>query len=288
MYLYPNPGNAGDFLIASATFQLLKKHRIEYQIPDWNTFDFEGKTIFYSGGGNLTGYYKNAHDLLKNVHQKAKKVVVLPHTIHDEDDLLSELGENVDLICREHPSYNYTKEKTSSGARVFLSNDLAFHLDIQELNKNRIGFCKILIKKSFAKLTKRNIQRAISPRWYIKSCQLFKELKQSNPSSILNCFRQDLEKTDVHIPENNLDIPFLYQQVFGPETKNEALVNYVSSHLLYFLNHYQTIHTNRLHMAIAGGLLGKEVHFFPNSYFKCKAVYEYSIKDRFPNVLWQN
>ena len=34
----PNPGNAGDSLIASATFQLLKKYEIEYYLPNPKSF----------------------------------------------------------------------------------------------------------------------------------------------------------------------------------------------------------------------------------------------------------
>lgn len=42
---------------------------------------------------------------------------------------------------------------------------------------------------------------------------------------------------------------------------------------------YETIHTDRLHVAIASCLLGRKLHFYAGSYFKNKAVYLSSMKD---------
>ena len=47
---------------------------------------------------------------------------------------------------------------------------------------------------------------------------------------------------------------------------------------------FTKINTNRLHVAIMGALYGREVNLYPNSYYKNKEVYEYSIKNKFSNV----
>ena len=47
---------------------------------------------------------------------------------------------------------------------------------------------------------------------------------------------------------------------------------------------FSVLHTDRLHVAIGGCLLQREVHLYSNSYFKNRAVYEASMKDRFANV----
>lgn len=47
---------------------------------------------------------------------------------------------------------------------------------------------------------------------------------------------------------------------------------------------FETIHTDRLHVAITGCLLGKKVHLYPNSYFKNRAVYLSSMRDYFDKV----
>lgn len=46
----------------------------------------------------------------------------------------------------------------------------------------------------------------------------------------------------------------------------------------------ETLHTDRLHVAIAGALLEREVHFYPGIYFKNEAVYRSSLEPHFPNV----
>ena len=47
---------------------------------------------------------------------------------------------------------------------------------------------------------------------------------------------------------------------------------------------HAVVHTNRLHVGIAACLLGRELHFYPGSYFKNKAAYVSSIKGRYPGA----
>jgi exopolysaccharide biosynthesis predicted pyruvyltransferase EpsI len=47
---------------------------------------------------------------------------------------------------------------------------------------------------------------------------------------------------------------------------------------------YEVIFTDRLHVSIAGCLLGKEVHFYPGSYFKNRAVYRSSMELQFKKI----
>lgn len=44
------------------------------------------------------------------------------------------------------------------------------------------------------------------------------------------------------------------------------------------------VETDRLHVAIAASLLGKRVRIQNNSYGKNRAVYEFRLRDRFPNL----
>jgi exopolysaccharide biosynthesis predicted pyruvyltransferase EpsI len=52
IYFLPNPGNAGDSLIAAATFQFFDKHSIVYEVVTNDNFDSSGKIVAYGGGGN--------------------------------------------------------------------------------------------------------------------------------------------------------------------------------------------------------------------------------------------
>ena len=88
-------------------------------------------------------------------------------------------------------------------------------------------------------------------------------------------FRTDKESADqINIPSENHDI-----SLDG---------NHLSDVPLFFesINQFSVIHTDRLHVSIAAALLKKEVHLYPGSYFKNKAVYLSSIKGRFKNVIF--
>lgn len=57
----PNPGNAGDALIAAATYQVLDDLGINYLIKrhkDDMESDVSGRVVIYGGGGNLIAQSK--------------------------------------------------------------------------------------------------------------------------------------------------------------------------------------------------------------------------------------
>lgn len=47
---------------------------------------------------------------------------------------------------------------------------------------------------------------------------------------------------------------------------------------------FAVVHTDRLHVAIATCLLGRELHLYPGGYFKNRAVFRSSIEGRFPST----
>lgn len=98
-----------------------------------------------------------------------------------------------------------------------------------------------------------------------------------------NCFRTDGEGLKHEFPEGNIDVAELL--AFGSEDRDISF--FVAQEVLLFLSKIEEIRTDRLHMMIAGALLGKKVRFYANNYYKCKEVYEYSVRDRYPNVSWE-
>lgn len=83
----------------------------------------------------------------------------------------------------------------------------------------------------------------------------------------LYAFREDREKTyRTHTENNDLSV--------GTENEWESFLRDIAE--------YHTIHTNRLHIAIAGTLLWKDVFLYPNSYHKNKSVYQHSLST-YPN-----
>jgi len=236
----PNPGNAGDSLIAFGTLQTFKKVGLKYEIGNINK-EYNNQILFYAGGGNLVGIYKSCRKFI-NKNKDKNKIIILPHTIKNEDELIKNLNNNIILICREKMSYDYVYNIIKNKNNVFLSKDMAF---------------------------------------YINNIEKYKKIKGNG---VCNCFRQDCEKTSISIPNNNID---LSNKLNKPgNTNNINVINSVSLSIFDYLSKFDTINTNRLHMAIAGSLLNKNVNFYSNSYYKNKAVFDYSINNIFKNTIF--
>ena len=91
----------------------------------------------------------------------------------------------------------------------------------------------------------------------------------------LNCFRSDVESSGSHvIPAGNRDI------------SAEGTESHEVHPFLEALARYREIHTDRLHVAVGGALLGREVHLYPGRYFKNRAIFSTSFKPNFGNVHW--
>lgn len=261
----PNPGNAGDSLIAHGANQIFD--RIGLICKEGNIDStYEGKTILYGGGGNLVPPYKNALRFIENNHQKAKKLVVLSHTIQGYPEMLGSLGANVDLICREKFSYQYVKSHVTK-ANVFIADDLALYINVGETLND--GDKRFSFNDQFFI---RNLKRKVRATSYA--------VKNILSRDVLNSFRTDVEKTDIPIPFNNIDI----SQAFAADNLSKLFSQETAYRVFKFMENFNTINTNRLHISIAGALLGKKVNFYPNSYNKNFSIYDYSMRNRFKNV----
>ncbi|PSO91839.1 MAG: hypothetical protein BRC48_15325 [Cyanobacteria bacterium QS_9_48_30] len=82
-------------------------------------------------------------------------------------------------------------------------------------------------------------------------------------------FRTDKESCQNTISRRNLDLAnYLRNGPYNPEKAGLA-----SRKMLYYLSKQNLIKTDRLHIAIGGGLLEKRVHLYGNNYFKNYAVF---------------
>lgn len=280
IYYVPNPGNAGDALIAAGTYQLLDKMRINYAIANRSAGAFTGQTVVYGGGGNI-GLMRNVSSrFLSRIHKSTKRLIILPHTIKDVAPLLSEFGSNVEIVCRERVSYEYVRSIVN-GPRVFLAHDMALHLDVKEIlsitptlsNKTGVAI-DYLRSKLFPRASAQAPSMQAIYNLFIAD-RLTAAMSSLASGTSLNAFRTDSEKTSISIPLDNVDVSeFL---AMGVETKALSFLN--AFYFLSFLNSYAKIRTNRLHVAIGALLLGKSIDFYGNNYYKCRAVYDYSLAD---------
>ena len=270
IYYCPNPGNAGDALIALGAYQLFDKLDINYKIARIGD-DLSNRIVFYGGGGQLVNLYNGyAINFLKRHKDTVKKLVILPSTIDLDQDILRSFDDRVDIICREKISYNYVRS-IHDPAKTFISDDLAFSLDITKLFEHKF---EKFVKSIFLL---KNVYH------YLKFTYN-KIVLLSSKSRILNSFRTDSEKTNFQLPDDNYDVA----SQFGALVFNENLSTIIGYYLINFLNTFEVINTNRLHIAISSAIMGKKVNFYPNIYWKNKAVYDYSMKTRYPNVRWSD
>jgi exopolysaccharide biosynthesis predicted pyruvyltransferase EpsI len=288
IYYIPNPGNGGDMLIACATLQVFNDLKIRCRIVNGETFEPKGKVVFYGGGGNLVPLYDYARKVIGRIHQCAKKIVILPHTISGNEDLLGSLGSNADVICRERISFAHVK-KFAPRAQVMLSDDMGFHLKTERvLSSDGDSLAKAFFFE-LGFILKNNCGHIPWPkqlnRFLRAETRIFR-LLQENKDGVLHCFRTDPKIAGRDLRADNIDISRVLSYGKVKETLTESVTLGVSNQMLRFINRYAKIETDRLHVAIGAAVLGKDVDLYRNSNYKNEAVYNYSLKDKFPNVRW--
>lgn len=280
---FPNPGNAGDNIITCGTHQVLREVGLDYTTPRLGNFSPKGKVILYGGGGNLVSAARHSYRTIEALHAEAAHLTILPHTIRNVDRLLSAFGSNVTVICRERVSYDYVAS-VARGCTVLLSHDMGIHLDARRLIARMPRFPRLTIAAAVlrARLLGKGHAALGDVLTLLGGGPVAEVQRFGQGQTRLTCFRTDDESTDIALPPDNIDLP----RVLALGGDPYELAVYVAQVFLRTIDRFDEIATNRLHVAIAAGLLGKQVEFHTNNYYKNGAVYEYSMKTRFPNVKW--
>jgi exopolysaccharide biosynthesis predicted pyruvyltransferase EpsI len=268
---WPNPGNAGDNVIAAATLQLFRALRLKYEFCRPQT-DTRGRTVIYGGGGNLTKNYTNARDFILRHHAGAKRLVVLPHTIEGNERLLASLGDNVTVICREKVSFAHVTV-AAPRCEVLLGHDMAMSLDADALLR-RSRIATLSFRAALALPALRRNDRALA-----------RTLGNLADPSTLNCFRGDPESSKTDRPRDSIDISELLRYRCYPE----HTCDWVARSFVEAIRRFDLVRTDRLHVAIVAAITGvRSVTLLGGNYFKNRAVYEHSIAVRFPRVVFED
>lgn len=290
VYYCSNPGNGGDSLIAIATFHLFDEAGIRYNIVRWDAdVDLTGQIVLYAGGGNLVGLYRHARTFVERHHRTSERLILLPCTVRKNEDLLAQLGSNTEIMCRERCSYAHVR-RAAPGARVQLMDDVALSLDVERILRADVGsIWSTLGRSAWHQTIGSRVGGAVRLRTLLRCLKERAEAETrrvwaDSRSDVLNCFRTDREKTRRAIPADNLDLSRVFS--FGTDSPDVALL--AAHSFLTYIDRYEEVRTNRLHACIGAALLGKRVRLHANSYFKNEAVFEYSLRDRFENVIWMS
>ena len=244
----PNAGNLGDMLIADSTLQFFDDNSVQFSMykPDTNPHN-----VVYGGGGIWTAAYKDYWTRYLPVFSQAEHVVILPSSFNNCPELIDILDERFIIFCREETSYNYLKS-ANTRAKIILDHDMALRCPATRQNRS-----------------------------YRKNAQhvgIENKLKDVSVPKIAYFMRADCESSGKY--KTDLDVSEL---TWGLETSSKDWISFCATLMLYVVNQAEIVITDRLHVAIAGLLLGKEVYMLDNTYGKLSAVYNHSMK-QFKNI----
>jgi hypothetical protein len=280
VYLRTMRGNAGDALILQATFDLFDRLGLDWRFMPRVGFDPTAKTIVLAGGGNLVPLYAEAATALAAFAGAAKRVIVLPSTIRGNERLLASLGADVTVFCREADSFAHVQRHARAAGGVLLAEDLAFSLGCRQiLSAPPPPFRPAWLAGPLLD----RLRRRPDPGSALRLVRAALVARARPPGEVLHCFRYDVERTAAPVPARNIDVPALFE--LGTEDRRR--VRWSAYRLLHYIDQTRVLHTNRLHVAIAGALLGKVVNLYADSSGKGRAVYQHSMRDRFANVAWR-
>jgi len=270
----PNPGNAGDALIASATWQLFDELFDEPPLILPIGELRRGDRLIYGGGGLFVPHFPIAEQWLRCFAATGlSRLLILPHTFRGMESALAEFGPECVLFCREWVSYE-TVSGTAKPCQVRFAPDMALRLDIHRL-RTRVGRAGFADRVRFAASLPFSSKSRRLRRWRRK-------LAAARPDAqgVLQVFRADAERTGSgdEYPRS-ADISDFY----GSQFLDRAEADQITSDLLDRLDAARLVETNRLHVGIGAALLGKQVVLHDNSYGKIRAIYEASLQD-WPNV----
>lgn len=265
---YPNPGNAGDALIATATWQCFDRVGIRPCVTRPEHFPHRG-LIILGGGGNLVPAYRFTADALQAcLDKEMRRCLLLPHSIRGHEPLLSHLDERFTLLCRDMLSLDHVRQHAPR-AHSELVDDMALSLDIVALRRRTQSLShrlSLLTDYPWIKRRKR-WKRALSRQW-------------PDTQGKLEILRADAEANTELPGVRDKDLMDFYLT----RCEKRAGCDQVSMDLINLLGSVKAVRTDRLHVALPATLLGLNVEMLDNNYGKLSAVWKVSLEGRYPNA----
>jgi len=252
---HPNPGNGGDSLIALGTYQAFARQGIGFKLINLEA-DVKGKVVFLAGGGNLIPLYWDIAKAFNSFFGRAKRIILLPHTIRGHEALLSRLDESCTIFCRDAESYIHVTKLTAR-SEVYLEHDMACHLNAREIlhdAKNIEKYGSIVTEKLAA-----------------KQLELLK-MPQAN------FFRIDWESAR---KEQVSEMDISNEYTFGVWPDNARKGTWC---MLKTISMAAMVHTDRLHVGIGCALTRTPCVLYDNSYGKNSGIYRHSLRNRAPFI----
>lgn len=271
-YYIPNQGNVGDGLIAASTVNLFEQeglafHSCGQRIPS----DAGEVALVYGGGGGFVPYFGMLpHCVRLFSDPRIRRCVILPQSFKECDELLDVFDERFTVFCRERASYDYCVARNGR-AQFLLSYDMALAADADILKKRRLSLPFLQMEdRAWGRCMKRDIRASL--------------VTLPEKGKLAVCLRRDPESTGqaealADLPLNT-DLSRYSASMIDDVDHSFAYTRW----LLEALEQPNVLLTDRLHLGIAGALLGKEVFLMDNIYGKISGIYELYLRECFPRV----
>lgn len=282
---YPN---VGDVLIWEATILLLKKipYRCLYSCSI-NTYRkpkiSKNTLLLFSGGGNFGDLWESHQQFRHRVMEDFPEnpIVQLPQSVwfDDKEKMLFDIQcykkhrAPVTICLRDQQSFDIISQNYTNVSPLLLP-DLVLALDINKvLKRNRIslqaGIGTLFFRRDDKEYVENNLDVPFDAEgdWPCRKYTIKWVRKHEH-------FMERLEK---------MRIPKRVQLRFSTWYHRYIIKDAYLRNGIRFLMPYREIYATRLHAAILGALLDKQVYMMDNSYHKCSGVYDLWMKD-FPNV----
>ncbi len=264
--------NIGDTLIWQGELDFLKSlpytckgmYSLE-TFPFWKRIP-EGSLVLFQGGGNFGDLWTKHHDFKMNIVRKFPncKFVFFPQTVWFNDEVnLKACAEflscqkDVTICARDTTSYEILKDNFS--CNILLVPDMAFCIDMSKWNKSLPAEKDLLLKRTDAEF---------------KSTPYIEELSSRNNLTVTD-WPTMLSKHDW---QTKIMLKLIYSRLTKYAIADWYAYNYYRKHLIssgvYLLASHKKIYTTRLHTAILGVLMNKDIEFLDNSYGKNKTFFD--------------
>ncbi len=252
---YPTPGNGGDCVIQVGVYQALARAGVTFT-PINLEADVTGRTVMLGGGANLTPLYRELRDALESRFlDQCGRLIILPHTIRGNEDLLARMDGRVTIFCRDPESYIHVQRHAAT-REVHLDHDMAVHIDVEQFYRETA--CYTDAPGLFTSLV----------------TNAGGEFASDDQETVRPFFRTDGEKAEhMTVPDGNLDISRIFELGTWPENSHKAVWCFFEA-----IRRSRHVLTDRLHVGIAASLLEKPCTFYDNSYGKNRTVYMHSIR----------
>ena len=241
---YPNPGNAGDGMIAKATFDFFDASHLPYDVYDSGY----PKHVVYGGGGIWLNQYKASYSKPLSIFKNADRVVVLPSSVHEDcRDFIDQLDSRFTVFCREQKTYQLLLQE-NTGAKIILDHDMALRMTPAAMGGSL----------------------SCQPRWARKVSKAAEVLLSVGNVACL--MRTDNEKNN--LIQGDYDLSNCVGSTYLDPRDADAAAKF----MLAAVDVFSVVVTDRLHVGIAALLMGKQVYLLDNSYGKLSGVYQHSLR----------